>query len=53
MGLYCGDFHMATSVLWSSGNDSGCDIAVTIMSGVDTIICIDYQIYGSTIKELG
>ena len=45
MGLYCVGFHMATSVLWSSSNDSTCDISLTSTNSVDTIKCVHYQIY--------
>ena len=45
MGLFCLDSHMATLVLWSSSNDSTCDISLTSTSGVDTIKGVHYEIY--------
>ena len=48
MGLFCVDFHMATSVLWSSSNDSTCDILLTThivgTHGHSTVYCIYPQI---------
>ena len=35
---------MVTSVLWSSSNDSKCDMSWTNTSGVDTIKCVGDQI---------